>query len=278
MRIDLHTHSLVSDGTDTPAELVRAAHRAGLDVVALTDHDTSGGWDEAAATALEVGIRVVPGMEISTRFNGVGMHLLAYHPDRADPALDAALTRVLDGRDGRVPQMVERLRALGIEVTVADVEFQAGASAATGRPHVADALVALGVVPHRNDAFERYLGQGRPGFVERYAAGLDEMVQLVRAAGGVPVLAHAWGRHGRGAVTESDFAALADLGLLGIEVDHQDHTPEMRDALRGIARNLGLVVTGASDYHGTGKKDHPLGVWTTAPEELARIDELAGLG
>ncbi len=276
MRIDLHTHSLASDGTDTPAGLVRAAVAAGLDVVALTDHDTAAGWAEAEAEAGQHPIRLVRGMEISTVLDGRGAHLLAYHLDPTHPGLVAALTRVLEGRTRRVPAMVEKLQALGIGIEVADVERVAGASSAAGRPHVADALVALGVVPHRNDAFAQYLSPGRPGHVRRGAADLREMVPLVVAAGGVPVLAHAWGRHGE-VVDEAGFAELAALGLAGLEADHQDHTPDQRQRLRAIAENLGLVVTGSSDYHGTGKTDHDLGVHTTAPEELARIDELAGL-
>lgn len=275
MRIDLHTHSLVSDGTDTPAELVHAAAAAGLDVVALTDHDTAAGWAEAQAAAEVAGIRLVPGMELSTRFGHNGHHLLAYHLDPDAPALVAELDRVLGGRQGRVPAMVDQLRTLGIEITVADVAQQAGSTAALGRPHVADALVSLGVVGHRNDAFAQYLSKGRPGYVTRYATPLAEMVRLVREAHGVPVLAHAWGRHGPGAISEADLADLTEVGLLGLEVDHQDHTPEQREQLRAIARNLGLVVTGSSDYHGTGKTDHDLGVHTTHPDELARIDELA---
>jgi len=274
--IDLHTHSLASDGTDTPAALVRAAAAAGLDVVALTDHDTAAGWAEAGAEAERVGIRWVPGMELSTRHEGYGMHLLAYHVDPEHPALVAALERVLAGRAQRVPAMVAKLQELGLPITVADVERMAGASRAAGRPHVADALVDLQVVAHRNDAFAEYLSAGRPGYVSRYATELVEMVPIVVAAGGVPVLAHAWGRHGE-VLDEAAIAGLAGLGLAGLEVDHQDHTPDQRERLRGIARNLGLVVTGSSDYHGTGKKDHDLGVHTTAPEELARIDELAGL-
>ncbi len=276
MRIDLHTHSLASDGTDSPGDLVRAAKRAGLDVVALTDHDTTDGWAEAGTVADEVGIRLIPGMELSTKHNGLSMHLLAYHPDQEHPELAATVQQVLQGRTDRMPMMVERLRQAGIDITVPDVERQAGSTSATGRPHVADALVELGVVAHRNDAFERFLSRGGPGYVERYAASTSEMIALVRAAGGVPVLAHAWGRHGPDAVTEADFADFVEAGLLGLEVDHQDHTPLMREQLRGIARNLDLIITGSSDHHGTGKKNHDLGVNTTHPDELARIDEYAG--
>lgn len=280
MRIDLHTHSRVSDGTESPAELVRAARSAGLDVVALTDHDTADGWDEAVAAARETGVELVRGMEISTRYEpGDGsshnVHLLAYLPDPSYPPLVEELTKVLAGRQGRVPLMLERLRGLGINISEADVAAASGDAAATGRPHIADALVTLGVVGHRDEAFDRYLGAGRPAYVDRYAAPLITMVRLVAEAGGVSVVAHPWGRSGRQRPDEADLAVLAEAGLRGIEVDHQDHTPQTRDALRAIGRNLGLVMTGSSDYHGTGKTDHDLGCNTTDPEEYARLLELA---
>ncbi|WP_426244896.1 PHP domain-containing protein [Nocardioides sp. LHG3406-4] len=275
MRIDLHTHSLASDGTQTPAELVEAAAHAGLDVVALTDHDTAVGWPEAARAAEAAGIALVRGMEISTSYGGRGVHLLAYLPDPTYPPLVEGLDRVLEGRNARVPAIVEQLRETGVEVTEADVRRMAGASAAAGRPHVADALVASGVVVDRREAFSRYLNPGRPGHVHRYAAELVTMLETVHAAGGVTVIAHPWGRAARGALDEAAFAALAERGLAGIEVDHRDHTVEQRDELRGIAANLGMVVTGSSDHHGLGKVDHDLGCFTTAPEEYARLLELA---
>lgn len=271
MRIDLHTHSRVSDGTDTPAELVRAAVRAGLDVLAITDHDTAAGWDEAGAAAEELGIELVRGMEISTRHRGRGVHLLAYEPDPTHPPLTSELQRVLDGRQARVPTMVARLRGLGIDITEDDVRRAAPGAAASGRPHVADALVTLGVVPDRTTAFDRYLGWGRPAHVDRYAAPLADAIAAVTGAGGVSVVAHPWGRGGLGRPDEAAFAELRDLGLSGIEVDHQDHDAATRDRLRAIARNLGLVVTGSSDYHGDGKHDHDLGCNTTAPEEYERL-------
>ena len=174
MRIDLHTHSRASDGTDTPAELVQAAVRAGLDVLAITDHDTAAGWAEAGAAADELGIELVRGMEISTRHHGRGVHLLAYAPDPAHPPLATELERVLEGRQARVPTMVARLRALDIDITEDDVRRAAPGAAASGRPHVADALVTLGVVPDRTAAFDRYLGWGRPAHVDRYAAPLAD--------------------------------------------------------------------------------------------------------
>lgn len=275
MRIDLHTHSAASDGTDSPGDLVRAAAAAGLDVVALTDHDTAAGWGEAAAVADEVGITLVRGMEISTRHLGHGVHLLAYLPDPTHEPLVAALAKVLDGRTARTPAILARLAEHGIGVSEDDVRRVAGDAVAAGRPHVADALVAAGVVASRDEAFARFLNPGRPGYVNRYAASLTDMIDLVRAAGGVAVIAHPWGRSGAGSLDEEVLADLRDHGLAGIEVDHQDHDPAVREALRGIARNLDLVPTGSSDYHGTGKVDHDLGVNTTHPDAYARLLDLA---
>ena len=272
MRIDLHTHSRVSDGTQAPGELVRAAAAAGLDVLGLTDHDITAGWDEAAQAAEEAGIALVRGIEISTRYRGSGVHLLAYLPDPANPALVDELRRILRGRDDRVPAMLARLRALGIagatETALAEVTVDAGA---TGRPHVADLLVRLGVVADRDQAFEEYLSQGRPAYVDRYAADLVRMIGVVTAAGGVPVVAHPWGRGSADVLDAEAFGVLAEAGLFGIEVDHLDHDPGQREQLRAIAAVSGLVVTGSSDHHGTGKIDHDLGIETTAPDQLERI-------
>ena len=275
MRIDLHTHSRVSDGTDSPAELVAAAAATGLDVVALTDHDTAAGWPEALAAGTQHGITVVPGMEISTEYGGHSVHLLAYLLDPTLPGLVAELGHVLAGRSARVPTMVARLREAGIEITLDDVYEQSADAAATGRPHVADALVALGVVGHRDEAFDAYLAWGRPAFVDRYNAPLERIIPLVTEAGGVSVIAHPWGRSRRHEPTERQLAELVEIGLGGIEVDHQDHGPAERSALRAIAKNLDLVTTGSSDYHGTGKTGHPLGVNTTDPAELHRLLERA---
>ena len=275
MRIDLHTHSRASDGTDTPSGLVRAAARAGLDVVAITDHDTADGWAEAAAEAQEVGITLVPGMEISTGHHGRSVHLLAYLPDPTCPPLAAELTRVLAGRESRVPDMLARLRGLGIEISADDVQAAAHGAAATGRPHIADALVTLGVVADRTEAFDRFLGAGRVAFVNRYAAPLETTIRAVTEAGGVSVIAHPWGRGGLGRPDEATLAHLHEIGLAGIEVDHQDHDAVTRERLRAMARDIGLVATGSSDYHGTGKVDHDLGCNTTDPGEYERLISLA---
>ncbi|MDH2415159.1 PHP domain-containing protein [Nocardioides sp. CER19] len=275
MRIDLHTHSRVSDGTDSPEELVRAAQAAGLDVLALTDHDTAEGWDEAAATAREIGLELVRGMEISTLHQGRSVHLLGYLPDATYPPLAEELQRILGGRQQRLPMMVERLRGLGVEITVEDVLAVSTDAAASGRPHVADALVRLGVVPDRDAAFDTLLSAGQPAYVGRYAPPLDQAIRLVADAGGVSVVAHVWGRSRTERPDEVELARLQEIGLTGIEVDHQDHSEDRRQRLRAIAGDLGLVVTGSSDYHGTGKTMHDLGINTTDPEEYGRLLEAA---
>lgn len=271
MRIDLHTHSDASDGTDAPAVLVRNAARSGLDVVAITDHDTTQGWDEASAAAREAGIRLVRGIEISASHRGRSVHLLAYEPDPADPALVAAMREVIERRNARVPAICERLALVGIELGEDAVRRAAGSALAAGRPHVADALVKAGVVRDRAEAFERYLKPGRPAYVHREGYPLLDALGVVTAAGGVPVLAHPWGRGSQDVLDAREIELLRRAGLVGVEVDHQDHTPEQRARLRGLAEDLDLVVTGSSDHHGLGKVDHDLGVHTTDPEQFERL-------
>jgi 3',5'-nucleoside bisphosphate phosphatase len=266
MRIDLHTHSLVSDGTDSPAELVRKARAVGLDVVALTDHDTFDGLDEAAAEGERVGILLVRGMELSCSRRGDSVHVLAYGADPASPTLAAELVRVRDGRLGRLAGVLAKLADLGVPVSEADVMAQVGDSPSVGRPHIADALIKAGHVRDRQEAFDRFLADGGPAHVHRYTIEVDRGIDLVHEAGGLAVIAHPWGR-GREYVLPSNVleALVRDHGLDGIEVDHQDHDPETRQRLRTLADGLGLLATGASDYHGIGKLDHDLGCNTTDP-------------
>lgn len=279
MTIDLHTHSRVSDGTASPGDLVRAAAAAGLQVVALTDHDTTAGWAEAAEAAEAAGIGLVRGIEVSTHFGGAGVHLLVYLPDAADAALQAELDRIVAGREERVPAMLARLRALGIPATAEALAAVSGGNEVTGRPHLADLLVHLGVVADRDEAFSDYLSEGGPAFVDRYAPDLTTMLGLVHDARGVAVVAHPWGRSSVGALDESAFVVLKEAGLAGIEVDHLDHDRHARQGLRRIADRLDLIVTGASDHHGAGKTGHDLGCETTAPEEFQRIlDRATTLG
>jgi 3',5'-nucleoside bisphosphate phosphatase len=266
MRIDLHTHSSVSDGTDAPAELVRKARAVGLDVVALTDHDTFDGLDEAAAEGERLGILLVRGMELSCSRRGDSVHVLAYGADPASPALAAEMARVRDGRLGRVAGVLAKLAELGVPVSEAEVMAQVGDSPSVGRPHIADALIKAGHVRDRQEAFDRFLADGGPAHVHRYTIEVDRGIDLVHEAGGLAVIAHPWGR-GREYVLPSSVleALVRDHGLDGIEVDHQDHDSETRERLRALADDLGVLATGASDYHGVGKLDHDLGCNTTDP-------------
>lgn len=275
MRIDLHTHSDASDGTQSPADLVALAHQAGLDVVALTDHDSAAGWAEATAAARDVGVTLVLGMEISTRHEGAGVHLLAYLPDPADPALGAELGLILAGRTGRLEAMVERLRDGGLDISVAEVLHQVGEAPAIGRPHVADVLVNKGYAADRSDAFTRWLNSGTPGYVSRYATPTREMVRLITGAGGAAVMAHPWGRGSRRVVDLETLALFQAEGLVGIEVDHQDHDAADRQELTRLAGEIGLVRTGSSDFHGDGKVDHELGCNLTKPDQLDQLLEAA---
>lgn len=271
-RIDLHTHSAVSDGTDTPAELVQAAARAGLTVIALTDHDTFDGLDQAVTEGRRIGVEVARGLELSCARQGQSVHLLGYGVDETHRGLATELTRIRDGRRGRVSGVLERLAALGVPVSAAEVQAQVGDSPSVGRPHIADALVAAGHVRDRGEAFDRFLADGGPAHVPRYAMELGRGIDLVHEAGGVAVIAHPWGRGREHLLPESVLAGLVvDHGLDGVEVDHQDHDGETRARLRKWTDSVGVLATGSSDYHGIGKVDHDLGVNTTDPEVYAEI-------
>ncbi len=274
-KIDLHTHSEVSDGTDSPSELVTKAVQEGLAVVALTDHDTFAGLDEAVAAGQRAGIRVVRGMELSCSASGHSVHLLAYGADEASPELTEELEKVRAGRTGRVTGVLERLSQLGVPVTEDEVLAQVGDSPSTGRPHIADALVARGHVRDRQEAFDRFLADGGPAHIPRYTIEIDRGVDLVHNAGGIAVIAHPWGRGREASMPASRIESLvADHGLDGIEVDHQDHDAATRARLRDLGTRLAILMTGSSDYHGAGKTDHDLGVNTTDPDMLARLDRL----
>jgi len=269
VRIDLHAHSTASDGTDTPAELVRNAAAAGLDVVALTDHDSTRGHAEAIA-ALPEGLTLVTGAELSCRVDGVSMHMLAYLFDPEEPALLAERELVRDDRVPRAQGMVARLNALGVPVTWDQVRRIAG-DGSVGRPHVATALVELGVVPTVNDAFtEDWLSDGGRAFVEKHETDPFEAIRLVKAAGGVTVFAHPGASKRGRTVPEPAIAEMAAAGLDGIEVDHMDHDEETRARLRGLAKELGLLTTGSSDYHGS-RKTCVLGEYVTDPEVYGEI-------
>jgi predicted metal-dependent phosphoesterase TrpH len=276
MRIDLHAHSTASDGTCTPAELMAEAAAAGLDVVAITDHDTTGGWS-AAAAALPGGLRLVRGIELSCRWHGatpsIPLHLLAYLVDPDEPTLVAELARLRLARQRRGERIVALLRADGIDVTWADVEKRAGGGS-VGRPHIAQALIRAGLVASTDEAF------GPDWLGARYRLPKDDIdvfdaLRLVGRAGGVAVFAHPRAsRRGR-IVPDRLIAEMAGAGLFGLEADHEDHSAIERSHVRGLAAELGLVVTGSSDFHGTHKTVR-LGAHTTAPEAYERIVAAAG--
>jgi predicted metal-dependent phosphoesterase TrpH len=271
--IDLHTHSTASDGTEAPAVLVERAVEAGLTTFALTDHDTTVGWEEASEAARTHGIRLVPGIEVSCSRRHQSIHLLAYLPDPDDPELAAELERARTSRDTRLERMVGLMAADGIPVSVEAVWAQVEEGATAGRPHIADALVEAGVVAHRDEAFDRWLGNASPYYVAHYAPDPVRAVEVVRAAGGVPVVAHPWSSVRGRVVSDALLEEMRDAGMLGIEVHHRDHTPDAVRHLGALARSLGLFVTGSSDYHGDGKLNR-LGENTTRPEVLEAIEAL----
>ena len=273
MRIDLHAHSNVSDGTETPADVMASAARAGLDVVALTDHDSTDGWAGASAAAKDVGVAMVPGMEVSCRTEeGISVHLLSYLHDPAHPGLLEEITKAKDSRQTRAERMVTLL-AEDYPLTWDDVIHHVAPGATLGRPHIADALVAAGVVEDRSEAFASILTSRSRYFIPHYAPHPADAVELVRAAGGVPVFAHPVASARGRIVGERTYREMIDAGLAGLEIDHRDNPEEGRSFLRRLAAKYDLLITGSSDYHGTGKPNL-LGENVTAAEVLARIEEL----
>ncbi|HEX4058305.1 MAG TPA: PHP domain-containing protein [Galbitalea sp.] len=267
--IDLHTHSSVSDGTETPTELIEAAVAERLSTVAITDHDSTAGWGEAFAAATGTGLMVVPGMELSTNYGPASVHMLAYLFDPANPRIVAETAKIRDGRMHRAERIVERIsRDYGI--TWADVLAQSVDGGTIGRPHIADALVAHGDVPDRSAAFQTIL-HWRSGYYEKYYAPSPlDGVSLITAAGGVPVLAHP-ATHGRYRVIEDHaIKQLKDAGLFGLEIHHRDNTAEGKIRLFELAKKFDLQVTGSSDYHGDGKPNR-LAENTTEPAVLEKL-------
>ncbi len=279
MRIDLHVHSNASDGTDAPGAVVRRAQAAGLDVLALTDHDTRAGLAEARA-ALPDGLTLIPGLELSCQLEGRSVHLLGYLFDEEDPALRAETSQIRDDRTYRARAMVDRMRALGADVTWEQVAAIADGGV-VGRPHLARALAASGAVATPGDAFTAdWIADGGRAFVDRYAPDLARAIGLVTAAGGVPVLAHP--RSPGYEISDEVIQELAGVGLGGIEVFHFDHDPAQRSRLSQLARSLGLIMTGGSDDHGAYQpgvsaagEHRGLGSDSTPPEEYERLLALA---
>jgi 3',5'-nucleoside bisphosphate phosphatase len=250
MRADLHSHSSASDGTDAPAEVMRRAGAAQLDVIALTDHDTVAGHWEASG-ALPAGVTMLPGMELSCRLEGHSVHLLAYLFDPADERLAGEMAEIRESRLHRARAMVNKLSALGAPVTWDQVS-EIAAGGVVGRPHLARALVEAGVVPTVADAFTpEWIGPGGRAHVARYALDPARAVRMVRAAGGVTVLAHPRGAERGWRIPDEVVEELAEAGLTGIEVHHPQHDDAERKLLTELASRLDLVASGGSDDHGS---------------------------
>lgn len=273
--IDLHAHSSVSDGTERPAELVAAAAAAGLDGVALTDHDTTAGWDEATAAVRDRPMSLLPGLELSTRVGHRSVHVLGYLVDPTDEALVAETARIRDGRFARARRMVERI-GRDHPITWDDVLAQARDGATIGRPHIADALVARGLEPDRSAAFRGILHPAS-GYYEPHEAPTPlRGVELIRGAGGVPVIAHPAASSRGIVIDEPMLRDLVDAGLGGLEVDHRENLAHGKRTLLDWAGRYDLFVTGSSDYHGTGKPNR-FGEHRTARHSFdAIVDQATG--
>ena len=269
--IDLHLHSNVSDGTGTPAQVVRDAFAAGVRTMALTDHDTVDGWDEAAQECLRLGMTFIPGMEFSTRVGGGSVHMLAYLFDPSDEGLRMEMSRLVRERSGRLEEMT-KLLAQDFDISWDDVLAQSQEGTTLGRPHLADALIQKSIVESRQEAFATMLHSNQRYYVPTPATDPITAARLIRAAGGVPIIAHpATNRHGH-VVPRDYFLELYGAGLAGFELGHRENLPEGVAKLQAYVDEFDLIITGSSDYHGTGKPNQP-GEKNTLPAMLVRIIE-----
>ncbi len=274
MVIDLHTHTNFSDGTDTPTELINKALAAGIKVIGLTDHDSIGGWQEATA-ALRPGIALVPGAEISCQTtDGISVHILGLLFDSSNTELMNTLEKTRENRHGRMEKIIARINQAGIDISMEDVLEQLSDGATLGRPHLADALVKKGVVASRDEAFAQMLHNNSKYYVAHYSPTPEAAIKLIKAAGGVSVIAHPMASHRGRTISLETFGSLIESGLDGIEVDHRDHSPDEKTQLIALARQANLVMTGASDYHGNGKLNQ-LGEYTTEPAQWERLESAA---
>jgi predicted metal-dependent phosphoesterase TrpH len=251
-RIDLHTHTTASDGSLSPEDLVRLAKQQGVTALAVTDHDSVAGLSRALAEGQRLGVEIIPGIEISCLYKDIELHILGYFINPEDPLLQPTLARYLASRDDRNPRIVERLRALGCDLTYEEVKSLAGA-ATIGRPHIAKVLMRKGYVRSVTEAFDRYLADGGPAYVTRVLPTPEEAIGLIRQVGGLPVLAHPVYASRLKEPIEQVCATLKRFGLAGLETVYSSHTPQQTDHYRQVARDLGLLVTGGSDFHGDSK-------------------------
>lgn len=272
--IDLHTHTTHSDGTDTPLALVNKALSAGITTLGITDHDTTSGWGEAIA-ARRAHLQLVLGSEISCLTeDGVAVHMLGLLFDGENERMQTMLEESRDSRLPRMRRMTELLTQDGIEISLEEVFAVMPEGATLGRPHLADALVAKGHVANRDEAFSTLLHNESKYYVTHIAPSPEDAIRVIRHAGGVAIIAHPFATRRGQTLSAMSFPSLIDAGLNGIEVDHRDHSHSEREQLRGIARDLGLVVTGSSDYHGTGKLNS-IGENLTDHAEWERLEAMA---
>lgn len=272
--IDIHTHTTCSDGTDRPRDLVNKAIVQGLEVLGISDHDTTSGWEEATQ-ALRGTLKLALGTEISClTTDGISVHMLGILFDPNHQEMQTVLEETRDGRLPRMRKMIEKMRAEGMDISIEDVENAMPVGATMGRPHLADALVAKKIVKSRDEAFIDLLHNDSRFYVSHAAPTPVEAIALIRRAGGVAVIAHPFASHRGQVLKPDDFADLVAAGLNGIEVDHRDQNPDERAMLRVIARELDLVVTGSSDYHGTGKMNQ-LAENHTSREQWEKLESQA---
>lgn len=272
--IDLHTHTNSSDGTDTPTELVNKALASGITTLAITDHDSISGWDEAIS-ALRPGLSLVPGAEISCQTtDGISVHVLGLLFDPNHVELMNTLSKTRENRHGRMEKIIARINEAGIDISMADVLEQLSDGATLGRPHLADALVKRGVVASREEAFTQMLHNNSKYYVSHYSPSPEVAIKLIKAAGGVAVIAHPMASHRGRVISSETFGSIINSGLDGIEVDHRDHTPDEKKELINLAKEFDLVMTGSSDYHGDGKLNM-LGEYTTHPKQWEKLESKA---
>ena len=272
--IDLHTHTNISDGTDTPAQLINKALASGIKVLALTDHDSIAGWGEAEKH-LRPGMDLVLGAEISCQTeDGISVHMLGLLFDPSHQELQDVLAQTRENRHSRMSKIIGRMNSAGIEISMEEVLLQLSEGATLGRPHLADAMVAKGLANSREEIFEKWLHNNSPYYVAHYSPTPEVAIALIKAAGGVSVIAHPMASLRGRTVSIDSFASYVDAGLDGIEVFHRDHTADQKNLLKGIAADLHILRTGSSDYHGTGKLNE-LGENTTEPDQWEALESKA---
>jgi 3',5'-nucleoside bisphosphate phosphatase len=272
--IDLHTHSLASDGTDTPGELINKAHARGISVLGLMDHDTVAGWDEAISY-LRPGMSLVLGSEISCQTSdGTSVHMLGALFDRENTALAEVLSTTRDNRLTRMNRIIGRLNEAGFEITIEDVLAQLAPGATLGRPHLADALIAKKIVASRDEAFTELLHNNSKYYISHYSPTPEDAIKLIKQAGGVAVIAHPLASLRGRTVSIDSFKSMVEAGLDGIEISHRDQSEDERQLLREVVEQYGIIATGSSDYHGNGKLNE-LAEFTTTPEDFEALESKA---